>query len=74
MDDGVRLTAGKWPGSKAMGGTTPLLELALLLGKGLELVLKPASMGSGRTRGDTWTLWFDEEGGTEARGNGRPFV
>ena len=51
-----------------------MLELALLLGKGLELVLKPASMGSGRTRGDTWTLWFDEEGGTEARGNGRPFV
>ncbi len=47
--------------------TIPTLELALLLGKGLALVLEPASMGSGCARGETWTLWFDDEGA--ARGN-----
>ena len=53
--DGVRLraTLGKWTASTTEVGS-PALELMLLPGRGL--ALKPASVGSGIRRGDTWTL------------------
>ena len=53
--DDVRLAAtmGKWLASRT-GGGSPALELTLLLVSGL--ALKPASVGSGRMRGETCTL------------------